>query len=128
MYFADKLKKEREKRGWSQEVLAEKIYVSRQSVSKWETGKNYPSIEIIISLSDLFNITTDELLRGEYIMSKVRSTLLVIASALVLVSFFVTDSMPVLIGVVAGLIGIATWGYSSKEVTKIVKANLNFKS
>lgn len=53
MIFSERLKKEREKRGWSQTELAEKIHVSRQSVSKWETGKNYPSIEIIISLSDL---------------------------------------------------------------------------
>ena len=45
--------------------LAEKIYVSRQSVSKWETGKNYPSIEVIIALSDLFGITIDELLRSD---------------------------------------------------------------
>lgn len=65
MFFGDKLKKEREKRGWSQDYLAEKIYVSRQSVSKWETGKNYPSIEVIIDLSDLFGITIDELLRSD---------------------------------------------------------------
>ena len=45
--------------------MAEKIHVSRQSVSKWETGKNYPSIEIIIHLSDLFGITIDELLRSD---------------------------------------------------------------
>lgn len=65
MLFGDKLKREREKRGWSQDYLAEKIYVSRQSVSKWETNKNYPSIEVIINLSDLFNITIDELLRSD---------------------------------------------------------------
>lgn len=65
MYFGDQLKKEREKRGWSQVYLAEKIHVSRQSVSKWETGKNYPSIEVIIDLSDLFGITIDELLRSD---------------------------------------------------------------
>src|SRR5699024_11882955 len=53
------------KRGWSQDYLAEKIFVSRQSVSKWETDKNYPSIEIIIDLSNLFNITIDELLRSD---------------------------------------------------------------
>lgn len=39
MFFGEKLKKEREKRGWSQDYIAKKIYVSRQSVSKWETGK-----------------------------------------------------------------------------------------
>lgn len=65
MIFSERLKKEREKRGWSQTELAEKIHVSRQSVSKWETGKNYPSIEIIIHLSDLFGITIDEMLRSD---------------------------------------------------------------
>ncbi|MEW9677092.1 helix-turn-helix transcriptional regulator [Lentibacillus sp. L22] len=65
MIFGERLKKEREKRGWSQTALSEKIHVSRQSVSKWETGKNYPSIEVIIDLSDLFGITIDELLRSD---------------------------------------------------------------
>ena len=65
MFFGEKLKREREKKGWSQEDLATKIHVSRQSVSKWETGKNYPSIEVIIDLSDLFGITIDELLRSD---------------------------------------------------------------
>jgi len=63
--FGHKLKSEREKKGWSQDELAEKIYVSRQSVSKWENNKNYPSIETIINLSDLFDITIDELLRSD---------------------------------------------------------------
>lgn len=65
MIFSERLKREREKRDWSQAELAEKIHVSRQSVSKWETGKNYPSIEVIIDLSDLFCITIDELLRSD---------------------------------------------------------------
>ncbi|PGE06868.1 transcriptional regulator [Bacillus toyonensis] len=65
MFFGDKLKKEREKKGWSQEYLATKIHVSRQSISKWETGKNYPNIGVIIDLSDLFGITIDELLRSD---------------------------------------------------------------
>src|SRR5690554_5885182 len=65
MLFGERLKIEREKRDWSQVYLAEKIHVSRQSVSKWETGKNYPSIEVIIDLSDLFGITIDELLRSD---------------------------------------------------------------
>ncbi|WP_445291323.1 helix-turn-helix domain-containing protein [Bacillus cereus] len=65
MIFSERLKEEREKRNWSQNDLAEKLHVSRQSVSKWETGKNYPSIEIIIHLSDLFGSTIDELLRSD---------------------------------------------------------------
>ncbi|CDQ18474.1 DNA-binding transcriptional regulator, XRE-family HTH domain [Halobacillus karajensis] len=65
MNFAEKLKKERKNKGWSQEELAEKLYVSRQSVSKWENGQNFPSIEIIIHLSDLLGLTIDELLRSD---------------------------------------------------------------
>ncbi|MCS6595655.1 helix-turn-helix domain-containing protein [Bacillus cereus] len=65
MIFSERLKEEREKRNWSQHDLAEILHVSRQSVSKCETGKNYPSIEIIIHLSDLFGITIDELLRSD---------------------------------------------------------------
>src|SRR5690606_17654620 len=65
MIFSERLKTEREKRNWSQTELAEKIHVSRQSVSKWETGKNYPSIEVLIALSDLFGITIDEMLRSD---------------------------------------------------------------
>lgn len=65
VFFGTKLKTEREIRGWSQEYLAEKIHVSCQSISKWETNKNYPSIEIIVDLSDLFDITLDELLKSD---------------------------------------------------------------
>ena len=65
MYFGEKLKSERMKKDWSQDELAEKLYVSRQSVSKWENGQNYPGIEIIIKISDLFGLTIDELLRSD---------------------------------------------------------------
>lgn len=65
MVFAEKLKAERKKREWSQEDLAAKLFVTRQSVSKWENGQSYPSIEVIIKISDLFGLTIDELLRSD---------------------------------------------------------------
>ncbi|MGD6856412.1 helix-turn-helix domain-containing protein [Bacillus infantis] len=65
MVFSEKLKVERKNKGWSQEELAEQLFVSRQSVSKWENSQSFPSIEIIIRLSDLFGITIDELLRSD---------------------------------------------------------------
>lgn len=65
MVFGEKLKIERRNKSWSQQELAEKLFVSRQSVSKWENGQNYPSIEIIIKVSDLFGVTIDELLRSD---------------------------------------------------------------
>jgi transcriptional regulator with XRE-family HTH domain len=65
MTFGERLKAERTKKGWTQDELAEKLFVSRQSVSKWENGANYPNIEILIKLSDLFGVTVDELLRSD---------------------------------------------------------------
>ncbi|QGQ93895.1 XRE family transcriptional regulator [Paenibacillus psychroresistens] len=70
MIFGEKLKNERKNKGWSQEELAEKLFVSRQSVSKWENDQNYPSIEIIIKVSDLFGVTIDELLRSDEELTK----------------------------------------------------------
>jgi transcriptional regulator with XRE-family HTH domain len=70
MIFGEKLKTERKQLGWSQEELAAKLFVSRQSVSKWENGQNYPSIEVIINISDLFGLTIDELLRSDEELTK----------------------------------------------------------
>ncbi|MCM3627788.1 helix-turn-helix domain-containing protein [Paenibacillus glycanilyticus] len=70
MVFGEKLKSMRQQRGWSQDELAEKLFVSRQSVSKWENNQNYPSIEIIIKISDLFEVTIDELLRSDEELTK----------------------------------------------------------
>lgn len=70
MNFGEKIKAERNKKGWTQDELAEMLFVSRQSVSKWEKGLNYPSIEIIIKISDLFGLTIDELLRSDEELTK----------------------------------------------------------
>ncbi|MDT8716818.1 helix-turn-helix transcriptional regulator [Clostridium sp. 19966] len=63
MSFQEKLQKLRKDKGFSQEDLAEKLGVSRQAVAKWESGQSYPEIDKIISISKLFNITIDNLLK-----------------------------------------------------------------
>lgn len=65
MTFAEKLKSLRKQAGLSQEQLAEKISVSRQAVTKWESDAGIPDIENIKALSTLFDISIDELLVGE---------------------------------------------------------------
>ena len=65
MIFADKLIALRKKAGWSQEKLAEKLNVTRQSVSKWEGAQSMPDIDKILQLSHLFGVTTDYLLKDE---------------------------------------------------------------
>ena len=65
MILADKIIENRKKNGWSQEELAEKLGVSRQSVSKWEGAQAVPDMKKIVQLSELFSVSTDYLLRDE---------------------------------------------------------------
>lgn len=64
MEIKDLLRINRENNKLTQEQLADKIYVSRQTVSKWERGESLPDLENIIILSDLYDISIDQLLRG----------------------------------------------------------------
>lgn len=64
MLLAEKIFSLRTARSMSQDDLAEKLEVSRQSVSKWETGQSTPDLYKIIRLSDLFGVTVDDLVRG----------------------------------------------------------------
>ena len=65
MILADKIINERKKNGWSQEELAEKLSVSRQSISKWEGAQAIPDIQKIIKMADIFGVSTDYLLKDE---------------------------------------------------------------
>lgn len=65
MTFAEKLKTLRKEKNISQEQLAEKIYVSRQAITKWESGNGIPDIENLIAISSLFNESLDSLLSEE---------------------------------------------------------------
>lgn len=65
MILADKIARLRKKNGWSQEELAEKMNVSRQAVSKWESAQTVPDLEKILMLGNLFGVTTDYLLKDE---------------------------------------------------------------
>lgn len=65
MILADKIIELRKKSGWSQEELAEKLDVSRQSVSKWEGAQSVPDMGRIVQLSELFGVSTDYLLKDE---------------------------------------------------------------
>ena len=68
MEFGEKIQKLRTQNKWTQEQLAEKLYVSRTAVSKWESGKGYPNIDLLKDIAKLFNKTIDELLSSEQII------------------------------------------------------------
>nr|MCR4606983.1 helix-turn-helix domain-containing protein [Oscillospiraceae bacterium] len=65
MILADKIIELRKKNGWSQEDLAEKLNVSRQSVSKWEGAQSVPDMARIVMMSDIFGVSTDYLLKDD---------------------------------------------------------------
>ena len=69
MEFREKLQELRKSRGLTQEELAEALYVSRTAVSKWESGRGYPSIDSLKALGKFFGVTVDSLLSGEELLN-----------------------------------------------------------
>ncbi len=65
MEIGKKLKDARMRTGFTQEAVAEKINVSRQTISNWENEKSYPDIISVIELSNLYSISLDDLLKGD---------------------------------------------------------------
>lgn len=65
MELGGQIKRHRTRLGLSQEELADRIFVTRQSVSNWENGKTYPDLQSLLRLSDLFGLSLDELIKGD---------------------------------------------------------------
>lgn len=73
MYVGDKILELRKSKGYSQEDIANKLNVSRQTVSKWETNQSMPDFDKIVPLCNLFGITTDELLMNKVQDKKIKT-------------------------------------------------------
>lgn len=69
MEFNEKLQQLRKEKSMTQEQLAEELFVSRTAISKWESGKGYPNIDSLKSISKLFSVSIDDLLSGEELIS-----------------------------------------------------------
>ena len=69
MEFHEKLQELRKNAGITQEELAEALYVSRTAISKWESGRGYPSIDSLKEISNYFSVTIDDLLSSEKLLS-----------------------------------------------------------
>ncbi|MEF2763738.1 MAG: helix-turn-helix transcriptional regulator [Mediterraneibacter sp.] len=65
MELGTQIRKYRNERTLSQEALAEKVYVSRQTVSNWENDKSYPDVNSLVLLSEVFEISLDQLIKVE---------------------------------------------------------------
>ena len=69
MEFNEKLQELRKQKGLTQEELAQRLFVSRTAISKWESGRGYPSIDSLKAIAKLFSVTVDQLLSGEEVLT-----------------------------------------------------------
>lgn len=70
MRIADKIKNARIQKGYTQEQVAEELLVTRQTISNWENGKSLPDIISIIKMSELYEISLDEMMKGDKALLK----------------------------------------------------------
>ena len=70
MELGKQIRKYRNERTLSQEALADKVYVSRQTVSNWENDKSYPDVKSLVLLSEVFEVSLDQLIKGDVEMMK----------------------------------------------------------
>ena len=70
MTIGERIAEERKKKGMTQEDMAEKLNLSRQAISKWESGSSFPDTENLLKLSFLFSVSVDYLLKGEMVEEK----------------------------------------------------------
>lgn len=98
MEIGKKLKDARMKSGFTQETVAEKINVSRQTISNWENEKSYPDIISVIALSDLYSISLDDLLKGDReMMEHLEECTNVVKSAQKLIGAIILNAVTVIL-------------------------------
>jgi len=97
MDFSEKLQQLRKENGLTQEQLAERIFVSRTAISKWESGRGYPSLDYLKSISKQFSISIDDLLSGEELIKVAETDNREKAQSLCGLVFGILDCMPALL-------------------------------
>lgn len=133
MTFGEKLKKLRADNKLTQEQLAEKLYVTRTAVSKWETDNGYPSIDSLKAVSDLFKVSIDDLISDEDVKNKklldekrakrfyfVAVAFLALTVIFTLLAYFLKIKY-MSIGSVIGLVGYVAFAFLSKPAYKRVE-------
>ena len=96
MNLSEKIKKLRAENKLTQEQLAEKLKVSRSTISSWETGRSYPDLEMVIEICDCFNVSLDFLLREDEVMVRklnfgIKQKRMLIALVIILALFLVNS-------------------------------------
>lgn len=129
MEFNEKLQQLRKQKGLTQEELAEKLYVSRAAVSKWESGRGYPSIDSLKAIAGYFSVSLDVLLSGEEVLNIAEETCAQterqfrdLVFALADCSFFLFSFFPIFAERVEGIVSaVSLWQlYGVESYLRIV--------
>ena len=108
MNIADKIRNARTNKEYTQEQAAEKLLVSRQTVSNWENGKSLPDIISIIRMSEFYDVSLDELLKGDkLLMDKIESDARAVKAGKKLTRF---AFISIAIGVITLILGVIFQG------------------
>ena len=114
MNVGARIKKYREKQNISQDELALKVFVSRQTISNWETNKSYPDIKSLTMLSNIFHVTLDDFIKGDIeemrkIVSKEKIEKFNIMSYIFLVEMLIVMFSAYPLFSIEGYIGVIIW-------------------
>ena len=114
MNVGEKIKTHREKQNISQDELALKVFVSRQTISNWETNKSYPDIKSLTMLSNIFHVTLDDFIKGDIeemkrIVSKEKIEKFNIMSYIFLVEMLIVMFSAYPLFTLDGYIGVIIW-------------------
>ena len=114
MNVGARIKKYREKQNISQDELALKVFVSRQTISNWETNKSYPDIKSLTMLSNIFHVTLDDFIKGDVekmkkIVSKEKITKFNIMSYIFLAEMLIVMFSAYPLFSIDGYIGVIIW-------------------
>ena len=114
MNVGEKIKTHREKQNISQDELALKVFVSRQTISNWETNKSYPDIKSLTMLSNIFHVTLDDFIKGDIeemkrVVSKEKIEKFNIMSYIFLVEMLIVMFSAYPLFTLDGYIGVIIW-------------------
>ncbi len=143
MTFPENLVSLRNQNNMTQEQLADKLCVTRQSVSKWESGQSMPDVEKLIQLAELFRVTTDELLNGLktkkdkvapqtdiYVILTFIFLMIVWFSGLAMVicmSCFFKDFIGGIVDMGLDLMSYATWGFGAMLGLHLISKYITYR-
>ena len=136
MTFGKTLKERRSQLDLTQQEVAKKLYISRQTISNWENGKSYPDLDMLIKISDVYHVSIDSLLKGDQELKKsldtqkVESILLpmeyiplLLNSATAILTFLVPKNIWVIfVGLGLNLIGLAL-SITNERINSYISGN-----